>query len=166
MLPLSAVSTLVPPRVQLSRKRPQEEGNNHDGPWNIFLFLVLFQKYIFPTLKCIFMFYLPSAKGKVKKSLFPPPLDEKGGFLYFLAEHLAESQVAQPYMLGSSHTHSVTYTHIHTLADSWKNLAVLMLGQWNLVCRFSEHYFRYCNNRFYLNISLECFLTLLWCFVG
>ena len=73
--------------------------------------------------------------------------------LLFLAAHLAESHVAQLYMLGGSITHSLahTLTCSHTPADNWKNQSVFLLGHWNLVCRFSEHYLRDCNNRFYLN---------------
>ena len=53
-----------------------------------------------------------------------PPITCKfrNASLDFLAAHLAESQVAQLYRLGSSHTHSVTP------ADSWENQSVLMLG--------------------------------------
>ena len=54
------------------------------------------------------------------------PLSLHKKIMVFLAAHLAESQVAQLYMLGSSLGH--THTHLVTPADSWKNQSVFKLG--------------------------------------
>ena len=53
-----------------------------------------------------------------------------------------------------SHVGWLTNTLTHTLRQKvGKKHSVLILGHWNLVCRFSEHYIRDCSNMFNLNMS-------------
>ena len=62
--------------------------------------------------------------------------------LYFLAAHLAGSQVAQLYMLGGSHTNTLTPSLLQIVGKISK-----------FSCNDIEHYLRDCSNRFYLNMS-------------